>query len=273
MSGPVALAQDSGPLPVRRGLTLPSVLSVLLAGLPLLLWSVWAARRGSLRGLLLWLGALFYFAYSYAYYVLNPEFNALYLAYVAIVSMSGYALLFLLLGTDAEAMRVRFTDRTPTRLVGGFLVVLGALFALQWVSRIVAALGSGTTPTRVERTVWPMDLVIALPAVFWGGVWLWRRQPLGYVVAGVLLLKLALLGLSLVLDTWLVTLWGRPPTRWSPSTPSWGWADSPVRWATCAGSPRPRHGLRPCLACPLALRPEGPDRLPRIALHHAARRR
>ena len=47
--------------------------------LPLLLWSVWAARRGSLPGLLLWTAALFYVAYSYAYYALNPEFNVLYL--------------------------------------------------------------------------------------------------------------------------------------------------------------------------------------------------
>jgi hypothetical protein len=68
--------------------------------LPLLLWSVLAARRGSLRGLLLWAAALFYVAYSYAHYALNPEFNALYPAYIAIVAMSLYGCLYLLLGLD-----------------------------------------------------------------------------------------------------------------------------------------------------------------------------
>ena len=58
--------------------------------------------------------------------------------------------------------------------------------------------------------VWPLDLIIALPALFWGGLWLWRRQPLGYVVAGLLLLKAAFVGITLAVDTWLVTLWGQP---------------------------------------------------------------
>jgi hypothetical protein len=188
----------------------------LVAGLPLLLGSVWAARRGSVKGLLLWVGTLFYVAYSYAYYVLSPEFNALYLAYIAVVSMSGYGLLALLLSIDAEAVRARFGQRTPVRLVGGFLAVMGALFAVKWVSSIVSALSTGATPTHVDLIVWPMDLVIALPATFWGGVWLWRRQAWGYVVAGLLLQKLALLGCTLVLNTWLVTLWGRPPDPMVP---------------------------------------------------------
>jgi hypothetical protein len=166
--------------------------------------------------LLLWVGTLFYVAYSYAYYVLNPEFNALYLAYLAIVSASGFGLLALLLSVDAEAVRARFAERTPVRLVGGFLAVMGALFAVKWGGSIVAALGAGATPTHVDLTVWPMDLVIALPATFWGGVWLWRLQAWGYVVAGLLLQKLALLGFTLVLNTWLVTLWGRPPDPMVP---------------------------------------------------------
>jgi hypothetical protein len=68
---------------------------------PLLLWSVWAARRGSLRGLLLWTAALFYLAYSYsyAYYVLSPESNVLCLAYIAIAAMSLYGCLYLLIST------------------------------------------------------------------------------------------------------------------------------------------------------------------------------
>src|SRR5436190_463755 len=125
----------------RRGLytpdpaTLPTFIGqdimTLVAGLPLLLAAMWAARRGSVRGLLLWLGALFYFAYSYLYYPLNPEFNVLYPAYIAIVSMSGYALLALLLNIDAEAVRARFSSRTPVRLLGGFMAVMGALFAVK----------------------------------------------------------------------------------------------------------------------------------------------
>jgi hypothetical protein len=110
--------------------TLPTFLGqdgiTLALVLPLLLWSVWATGRGSLRALLLWTAAMFYVAYSYAYYVLNPEFNVLYLAYIAIVAMSLYGCLYLLLGTDADAVAGRFSERTPVRLAAMFLMVLSA---------------------------------------------------------------------------------------------------------------------------------------------------
>jgi hypothetical protein len=107
----LAITAVAGLLFGARGLyrpdpaTLPTFLGqdgvTLVVVLPLLLWSAWAARRGSLRGLLLWTAALFYLAYSYAYYVLSPEFNVLYLAYIAIVAMSLYGCLYLLINTDA----------------------------------------------------------------------------------------------------------------------------------------------------------------------------
>jgi hypothetical protein len=200
--------------------TLPAFIGqdaiTLAIGLPLLLGSLWTARRGSLRGLLVWMASLFYFAYGYAYYLLSPEFNSLYLAYIAIVSLSAYSLLYLLLSVDAETVRARFTTRTPTRLAGGFLVLMALLMTTKWVTSIIAALTNGPAPTQVELGVWPMDLVIAFPAMFWGGVWLWRRQALGYLVGTVLLAKAAAVGLTLVVATWLVTLWGAAPDPMVP---------------------------------------------------------
>src|SRR5438552_2233792 len=107
--------------------TLPAFLGQdalsLIVGLPLLLGSMSLARRGSLGGLLAWMGALFYIAYSYAYYPLSPEFNALYLAYLAIVSTSLYSLIYILVSVNAEGVQARFSSRTPVRLVGGFMMV------------------------------------------------------------------------------------------------------------------------------------------------------
>jgi len=182
----------------------------LITGLPLLLGSMSLARRGSLGGLLAWMGALFYIAYSYAYYPLSPEFNALYLAYIAIVSTSLYSLVYLLVSVNAHGVQARFSSRTPVRLIGGFMMVMALALTLKWVSAIVGMLAGGAPPTRVQLVVWPLDLIVALPALFWGGLWLWRRQPMGYVVAGLLLLKATFVGITLVVDTWLVTLWGQP---------------------------------------------------------------
>ena len=56
-----------------------------------------------------------------------------------------------------------------------------------------------------------MDLIVAFPAMFWAGLWLWRRRALGYSVAGVLLIKSGLLGVTLVVNSWLATTFWRVP--------------------------------------------------------------
>jgi hypothetical protein len=199
-------------------LTLPAFLGqdgvTLVAGVPLLLGSVWGARRGSVRGLLLWTGSLFYIAYSYAYYL--TLFNPLFLAYVCVVSMSLFGLIYLLVSTDAVGVRARFADGAPARLAGGFLMLMMGLFGLMWAAAVVGALVGGSGPTDVQRIVWPLDLAVAFPAGFWGGVWLWRRRPLAYIVAPLLLVKLGFLGLTLALNAALSTLWQAPLDPFTP---------------------------------------------------------
>jgi hypothetical protein len=218
----LAITAVSGLVFGARGLyrpdpaTLPTFLGqdaiTLLVVLPLLLGSTWAARRGSLRGLLLWSAGLFYVAYSYAYYVLDPEFNWLYLAYIAIVAMSMYSCLYLLLGIDSKSVAERFDTGTPVGAPAAFLMLLSVALGAAWISMILADLSSGKMPSRVDQVVWPMDLVVAFPAMFWAGLWLWRRQPLGYVVAAILLVKGGLLGVTLVVNTWIATtFWDAAP--------------------------------------------------------------
>ena len=98
IAGVLAVTSVAGLVWGQQGLyradptTLPAFLGqdalTLLVGLPLLIGAAWSTRRGSLRGLLVWLGALFFIAYSYAYYLLSPEFNPLFPAYLTIVSAS-----------------------------------------------------------------------------------------------------------------------------------------------------------------------------------------
>ena len=189
--------------------TLPSFLTqdviTLVVVVPLLVICLSLMRRGSVRGLLVWMGTLFYIAYAYSFAVLGTWLSPLFLVYVAIVSMSVYSLIFVLVSTDAMAVRARFSDQTQVRWAGGFLMVMSLLLATLWVAMIVGDTLSGTQPKSTLFVIWPLDLVIALPALFWGGLWLWRRQALGYVVGGIVLMKAAAEGLALVAQT-VVTL-------------------------------------------------------------------
>src|SRR3712207_6747181 len=138
-SYPVALAGPVG----QDGVTL-------VVGIPLLVVSMWLTRRGSTRGLLLWAGALFYFAYCYFFNVVGG-FNALFLVYIAVVSASLYGLLSLLFAIDAEALRDRFAARTPTRLVGGLFIGISLLFALMWGGMSITSAVAGVQPEEVLR--------------------------------------------------------------------------------------------------------------------------
>jgi hypothetical protein len=62
-----------------------------LALLPLLVWAGYRSRAASLRAHLLWLGLLFYFAYSYAIYLIGRQQNAAFLLYPTTVTLSGAA--------------------------------------------------------------------------------------------------------------------------------------------------------------------------------------
>jgi len=178
----------------------------LVVGIPLLVASMWFTSRGSTSGLLLWAGTLFYFAYSYYFYVIGG-FNALFLIYVATVSTSLYGLLSLLFAIDAEALKARFGARAQTRLVGGFFIGIALLFVLMWGGMSITSAVAGTRPDEVLRSVVIIDCTVLLPLLFFGGLKLWRREAWGYVLGGLLLTKLTATGFTLAFTTALGAWW------------------------------------------------------------------
>jgi hypothetical protein len=172
----------------------------LIVGLPILAGSAWLARRGSLIGLLLWPGALFYVLYDYGFYVLAPTFNAFFLIYVALMTLSAYAMIIVLRSIDADGVRDRLAGSIRPRVVGGYLAGLAILFTALWAGMTLSALASGIALPMIPRVVVTLDLTIQLPALFVGGVLLVRGHQLGYVVAAGLLLQASayLTGLSAI---------------------------------------------------------------------------
>lgn len=187
----------------EAGLLLPGFLGQdifnLIVGVPLLLGSMWLARRGSLVGLLLWPGALFYAMYWYVLYVVGAPFSVLFLLYVPLVTLSAYATIALVSSIDGEQVRRRLAGTVPARVVGGVLVVLALLTLAQDAGgALVTALAGDAPAASAARHVWIADLALEVPAVLVGGALLWRRRPLGYVAGAGLLLQYGLTPLGLV---------------------------------------------------------------------------
>jgi hypothetical protein len=178
----------------------------LVVGLPLLLGSTWLARRGSIRGLLAWAGALFYLAYSYYFFVVGG-FNALFPVYVVIVSASLYGLLSLVMAIDGQAVARHIGAGLQRRRVSVFFAVIVAVFVLMWGGMSIAAAAAGKQLDPVPHLVVAIDGAVLLPVLAVAAVKLWRRQAFGYVLAGVLLVKVTATGLTLAFTQALAMVW------------------------------------------------------------------
>jgi hypothetical protein len=198
----------------------------LVFGLPLLVVSAHFARKGSIRGLLVWLGALAYVTYAYLY-IFGIAWNELFLVYLALMVTSAFTLISALVALDPLAIREHFDRSAPTRSVGRFLYFFAVVLGLMWGIQAVVATMTGDVPKSVTSSGHPtavvfiLDLGLVVPLFVVGSRLLSRGKPWGFVAAGVLLVKsiaegLALLGMSMFMyladhpdyDVALVPLWG-----------------------------------------------------------------
>jgi len=171
----------------------------LCVGLPLLVVSTWWAFRGSLRGRLLLTGTLGFFLYTYMSMSMLTSFNALFLVYVALFSLSLFAFVLCLAAFDVTNLTDRFSPAFPRRLIAGLLFFVAVFLFMAWAGRIVSPLLKNATPVLDNTTtlvIQTMDLGLIVPLAFVGGILLLRRNAWGYLLASVLVMKAITMGLA-----------------------------------------------------------------------------
>jgi hypothetical protein len=176
---------------------LPNDVINLVIGLPILLGSMWFARRGELIGLLFWPGALFYVFYNYLVPLIGLSLNCLFIPYLILVTASAYATIALVASIDGASVKQQLAGVVPERIAGGILAGLGSLFALRVIAIISEALINQTSIPASELALLVTDFLVT-PAWVIGGVLLWRRADLGYVVGTGLLFQSSMLFVGLI---------------------------------------------------------------------------
>jgi len=189
---------------------------VTLIALPVLLVMLLAARRGSARATLAWLGLLGYLCYTYTGAAFAYAFNDFFLIYVALFALSVGALAAVASGIDAIALQRRFDAAVPRRPVAVFLSLIALMLAIVELGEIIAFLTSGTIPQIITRSggitnfVYVLDLGVIVPLALLAVIWLWRRLPWGDILAGFLLIKASTMGLALLSMNWFSMRAGLP---------------------------------------------------------------
>jgi hypothetical protein len=161
-----------GVTPSTAGILVPGFLAQdafnLVVGLPILLVSIWLARRGALIGLLLWPGALFYVLYTYSLALVRAPFSVLFLPFVLLVTVSAYTTIGLIASIDGSLVRRRLAGVVTARVVGGILVGLALLTIAQDASGAILTALTGTAPIDVVTIVGLLVfcMVCFIPLVF-----------------------------------------------------------------------------------------------------------
>ena len=175
--------------------------AVTLATVPVLLWAGWRARAGSLSAHLVSVGIMIWLTYAYAHLSIGAPFNAMFLIYLSVMSLAGFAMLDGLLRVDVAAASPAFAQ-IPRRAIAWFLAIAGAGIAVLWLSEIVVALPGGL-PTNIHLSelpnpTWVLDLGWIIPTALAAAVMLRRRHPAGPVIAGAMLVMLLILSVTML---------------------------------------------------------------------------
>lgn len=171
---------------------------------PTIIVTAYLAGRGSPSAKMVWLGMLIYLVYTYVIASFDDRFNSLFLVYIALLGCSLYALIGGLATIDMNEIKASFSEKTPVRWIATYLAALALLFYFMWLREIVPALLVRQIPQSVQDNGTPtnavhvLDMAWILPAFGITAVSLWRKQALGYTLAGALLSYTILLVLAVL---------------------------------------------------------------------------
>jgi hypothetical protein len=132
----------------------------------------------------------------------GSAFNPLFLVYVALFSMSLFAVIIALLSVDVKELPAHFTEKLPRRGIATLMYAAATFLTLAWLGRIMPALLTGAVPVGLETNttlyIQVLDLGVVVPVLVLAGTTLLRRKPAGYLFASVGLVWFANMGIALV---------------------------------------------------------------------------
>lgn len=193
---------------VMNGSARGTALVVLVVAIPALLLSMRAAAAGSVRALIVWLGAIAYIAYQAVLFTFETPFNQLFLLYLAMFSLSFWSVFTVLRQLDLESLPARFSSKLPVRGLATYALIIVVLNALAWLRNVVPGVLSSTPPTWLDGTgtttnaIYVQDLAFWLPLTAVAAVWLWRRRPWGYLLVGSILTYWVMESVGVAVDQW-----------------------------------------------------------------------
>ena len=172
----------------------------LVLGIPILLISLGMYRKKSLKGKLLLTGTLAFFLYTYVSYTFLWMYNSFFLIYVIIMSASFFAFTLCMMSFDLDQLRNSFNTKLPIKTLAIFQIVIGLFLAFNWLGMILPAVINNSVPLIIEHytalVIQGLDLGFIFPISILSAVLLLKRNPYGYLLSSIVIIKGITLGTS-----------------------------------------------------------------------------
>jgi hypothetical protein len=172
--------------------------------LPVLAVATLFAVRGSLSALLVWAGTLGFLTYNFVIYAFEVHFNAMFLAYCAVLGFSFYGLIGIREFLAPDDVAKRYITGAPRRTTAVTFLVVAASAAAVELKEIVTAIHAGQLPAGVAATgqrtdpIHVLDLCFFLPVVVTAAILLLRRKAIGFTLAPPLMVTMILISLEVI---------------------------------------------------------------------------
>ena len=174
----------------------------ILIGIPLLITGILLARKGTVRGQLLLTGALGYFLYTYGAMCFLTAFNPLFLVYVALFSLSLFGFILSMSNLDVNEVTRHILEGFPRRAIATYFIIVAVFLTLAWLGLTAAASLTWAPPNGLESAITmviqALDLGVIVPTSLVTATLLLRKQPWGYALSSVMLLKILTMGTALI---------------------------------------------------------------------------
>lgn len=167
-------------------------------GVPLLLISLFLARKNSLRGLFLLSGTLAYFLVTYLFYLAMAMYNRMFLIYVVLLGTSFFAFILTLSSYQVKELTEVSHSENIFRAAGWLLIANASLVGLLWLKVVVPPLLDGSIiPVEVQHyttlIVQGFDLGLLLPMAIVSGIMAIKKHSPGYLFSMIYVIFLSLL--------------------------------------------------------------------------------
>ncbi|MDF2839775.1 MAG: hypothetical protein K0Q99_546 [Clostridia bacterium] len=184
------------------------IVSIPLA-ITLALLSLKFLKKPGYKSFITILGLAWYFFYAYGLYVMQGQYTSIYILYLSIFSLSIYSMIWGIISFNLDEMVHYHLPKVVRISIGIFLCMIVFILGPAWIARMSIDV-IGRIPGETYA-VFILDLGIVFPALGLIAMMLFKKNPFGYVLAGIALLKSFTLCLSWAFAQWYSPIYGTIP--------------------------------------------------------------